>query len=75
MQTSEAIQYDSDNYDVIVVGAGHAGSEAALAAARMGNKTLLVTINLDMVAFMPCNPSVGGPAKGIVVREMNAQYG
>ena len=62
MQTSEAIQYDSDNYDVIVVGAGHAGSEAALAAARMGNKTLLVTINLDMVAFMPCNPSVGGPA-------------
>ena len=63
MPPSEANQYDSDNYDVIVVGAGHAGSEAALAAARMGNKTLLVTINLDMVAFMPCNPSVGGPAK------------
>lgn len=75
MQTSEAIQYDSDNYDVIVVGAGHAGSEAALAATRMGNKTLLVTINLDMVAFMPCNPSVGGPAKGIVVREIDALGG
>ena len=75
MQTSEAIQYDSDNYDVIGVGAGHAGSEAALAATRMGNKTLLVTINLDMVAFMPCNPSVGGPAKGIVVREIDALGG
>lgn len=75
MQTSEAVQYDGGNYDVIVVGAGHAGSEAALAAARMGNKTLLVTINLDMVAFMPCNPSVGGPAKGIVVREIDALGG
>ncbi|ANK60611.1 tRNA uridine(34) 5-carboxymethylaminomethyl synthesis enzyme MnmG [Loigolactobacillus backii] len=65
-------EYDAQDYDVIVVGAGHAGSEAALAAARMGNETLLLTINLDMVAFMPCNPSVGGPAKGIVVREIDA---
>ena len=64
----EVKEFDSETYDVIVIGAGHAGSEAALAAARMGQKTLLITINLDMVAFMPCNPSVGGPAKGIVVR-------
>ncbi|MCU6167736.1 FAD-dependent oxidoreductase, partial [Enterobacter roggenkampii] len=55
--------------------AGHAGSEAALAASRMGAKTLLLTINLDMVAFMPCNPSVGGPAKGVVVREIDALGG
>lgn len=71
----EVKQYDSREYDVIVVGAGHAGCEAALAAARMGQKTLLLTINLDMVAFMPCNPSVGGPAKGIVVREVDALGG
>ena len=75
LQTSDAVQYEAGSYDVIVVGAGHAGSEAALAAARMGNKTLLVTINLEMVAFMPCNPSVGGPAKGIVVREIDALGG
>ena len=75
LKTSTAVQYEGGDYDVIVVGAGHAGSEAALAAARMGNKTLLVTINLDMVAFMPCNPSVGGPAKGIVVREIDALGG
>lgn len=67
--------YVSNEYDVIVVGAGHAGSEAALASARMGQKTLLLTIGLDMVAFMPCNPSVGGPAKGTVVREIDALGG
>ncbi|TWT11068.1 tRNA uridine-5-carboxymethylaminomethyl(34) synthesis enzyme MnmG [Streptococcus sp. sy004] len=64
-----------ENYDVIVIGAGHAGVEASLAAARMGCQTLLATINLDMLAFMPCNPSIGGSAKGIVVREIDALGG
>lgn len=67
--------YHAGSYDVIVIGAGHAGCEAALAAARMGCETLLLTINLDMVAFMPCNPSIGGPAKGHVVREIDALGG
>lgn len=67
--------YDGGTFDVIVVGAGHAGVESALAAARMGCKTLMVTINLDMIAFMPCNPSIGGPAKGHVVREIDALGG
>ena len=68
-------QFEAGQYDVIVVGAGHAGCEAGLAAARMGAKTLMITLNLDMVAFMPCNPSVGGPAKGVVVREIDALGG
>ncbi|MGO4181035.1 tRNA uridine-5-carboxymethylaminomethyl(34) synthesis enzyme MnmG [Paenibacillus sp. FSL A5-0031] len=69
------MRYIAGEYDVIVIGAGHAGCEAALAAARMGCETLLLTINLDMVAFMPCNPSIGGPAKGHVVREIDALGG
>lgn len=67
--------YNAGHYDVIVVGAGHAGMEAGIAAARMGAKTLMLTLNLDMIAFMPCNPSIGGPAKGIVVREVDALGG
>ncbi len=65
----------AETYDVIVIGAGHAGVEASLAAARMGCKTLLATINIEMLAFMPCNPSIGGSAKGIVVREVDALGG
>src|SRR5699024_6592360 len=67
--------YHAGEYDVIVVGAGHAGCEDAMAAAKMGSKTLMVTLNLDMIAFMPCNPSLRGPAKGIVIREIDALGG
>src|SRR5579859_1077256 len=62
-------------YEVLVIGAGHAGCEAALASARMGRKTLLLTMNLDSVALMPCNPSMGGPAKGHLIKEIDALGG
>ena len=62
-------------YDIIVVGAGHAGCEAALAAARMNCRVLLLTMNLDAIALMPCNPSIGGPAKAHLVREIDALGG
>ncbi|WP_203248272.1 MULTISPECIES: tRNA uridine-5-carboxymethylaminomethyl(34) synthesis enzyme MnmG [Sporosarcina] len=68
-------QFEAGTFDVIVIGAGHAGVEAALSAAKMGASTLVLTMNLDMIAFMPCNPSLGGPAKGIVVREIDALGG
>lgn len=69
------MEYCAGNYDVVVIGAGHAGCEAALAAARMGCKTLILTLNMDNVAFMPCNPAIGGPAKGHLVREIDALGG
>ncbi len=69
------MEYHAGDYDVIVIGTGHAGCEAALAAARMGCRTLVLTLNLENVAFMPCNPAVGGPAKGHLVREIDALGG
>ena len=68
-------QFDAGKYDVIVVGAGHAGCEAALATARMGHKTLVVTMSLDSIALMPCNPSIGGTGKGQLVKEIDALGG
>ena len=69
------MEYFAGEYDVIIIGTGHAGCEAALAAARMGCKTLALTLNMENVAFMPCNPAVGGPAKGHLVREIDALGG
>ena len=63
------------NYEIIVVGGGHAGCEAALASSRKGHNTLLITGNINNIADMPCNPSIGGSAKGIVVREIDALGG
>ena len=72
---SAPVEIVRGKYDVIVVGAGHAGCEAALASARMGRRTLLLTMNLDSVALMPCNPSMGGPAKGHLIKEIDALGG
>jgi tRNA uridine 5-carboxymethylaminomethyl modification enzyme len=62
------MSYNAGSYDIAVIGAGHAGIEAALAGARMGLKTVIFAINLDTVGNMPCNPSIGGTGKGILVR-------
>jgi len=69
------MRYDAGNYDIAVIGAGHAGIEAALAAARLGLRTICFTINLDAVGNMPCNPAIGGTAKGHLVRELDALGG
>ncbi len=69
------MSYEAGSYDCIVVGAGHAGCEAALATARMGFKTVIFTLNMDNIALMPCNPSIGGPGKGHLVREIDALGG
>jgi tRNA uridine 5-carboxymethylaminomethyl modification enzyme len=71
----QLIQFDAGQYQVGVIGAGHAGCEAALAAARLGCKTVLFTLSLDQIANMPCNPSIGGTAKGHIVREIDALGG
>jgi tRNA uridine 5-carboxymethylaminomethyl modification enzyme len=67
--------FHAGSYDVIVIGAGHAGVEAGLASARLGKKTLMLSINLDSLAMMPCNPSIGGTGKGHLVREIDALGG
>ena len=64
-----------EGFDIIVIGAGHAGCEAALAAARMGQRTLLLTLSLDSIGMMPCNPAIGGTGKGQLVRELDALGG
>lgn len=69
------MEFDAGNYDIVVVGAGHAGVEAALACARLGLETLMLTLNLDSIALMPCNPAIGGTAKGHLVREIDALGG
>ena len=67
--------FSEGTYDAVVIGAGHAGCEAALALARTGQRTVILTLNLDSIGFMPCNPSVGGTAKGHLVREIDALGG
>ena len=62
-------------YDVVIVGAGHAGCEAALASARLGLKTIIFTVSVDSIAMMPCNPNIGGSSKGHLVKELDALGG
>ena len=73
--SANSVWVNKDEYDVAVIGAGHAGCEAALAAARLGLKTIMFTVSVDSVALMPCNPNIGGSSKGHLVRELDALGG
>ena len=68
-------QHVEEKYDVVIIGAGHAGCEAALASARLGNNTIVFTVSVDSIALMPCNPNIGGTSKGHLVREIDALGG
>ena len=73
--SANSVWVSKDDYDVAVIGAGHAGCEAALAAARLGFRTVMFTVSVDSVALMPCNPNIGGSSKGHLVRELDALGG
>ena len=75
LERNDRMEYKMGDYEVAVIGAGHAGIEAALAAARLGAKTAIFTMSLDAIGNMPCNPSIGGTAKGHLVREIDALGG
>ena len=70
-----SVWVNKDKYDVVVIGAGHAGCEAALACARLGHRTIVFTVSVDSIALMPCNPNIGGSSKGHLVREIDALGG
>ena len=74
-KSGKNIQYIEESYDVVVVGAGHAGCEAALASARLGLETIIFTVSIESIAMMPCNPNIGGSSKGHLVREIDALGG
>ena len=73
--SANSVWENKDAYDIVVVGAGHAGCEAALACARLGLKTIVFTVSVESIAMMPCNPNIGGTSKGHLVRELDALGG
>ena len=72
--SANSVWENKDGYDVVVIGAGHAGCEAALATARLGYQTMIFTVSVDSIALMPCNPNIGGSSKGHLVREIDALW-